>query len=54
MIGSKVIVKPITVELIVNHKSLVKEIDTGAAISLVSEATFRRVFPDEELHHSRV
>ena len=40
MIGTKAIIKPITVELIVNHESLVMDVNTGAAIS---EAIFRQV-----------
>ena len=44
-IGSQAIVSPYKVTLLVNNQSLCMEIDTGAAVSLVSEATYKTLFP---------
>lgn len=43
-----------TVELIVDQKPLVMEIDTGASVSLVSEETWKKTFLDVPLEHSEV
>ena len=37
--------KPIEVSLIVNGKRLTMELDTGAAVSIISEATRKELFP---------
>ena len=42
-------VKPYTVEVQLDGKSLSMELDTGACISLVSQTTFSRLFPDKQL-----
>ena len=41
--------KPITVTLELNGTSLDMEVDTGAAVSLMSEATQKRLFPQVKL-----
>ena len=43
---------PITVELGVNGKTLTMELDTGAAVSIISEQTQRKTFPDTPLRRS--
>ena len=45
---------PIEVEVSANGRSLTMEMDTGAALSIISEATKNAVFPDLPLHRSRV
>lgn len=40
---------PITVDLDVNGRVLNMEVDTGAVVSIISEQTQRKVFPDESL-----
>ena len=37
---------PIMVDLEVNGKALTMEVDTGAAVSIISEETHRKVFPE--------
>ena len=44
--------QPIRVTLLINNKELVMELDTGAATSLISEATYHKLFPDIYLHRS--
>ena len=44
--------KPIKVELEVNGKTLPMEVDTGAALSIISEGERQRVFPEVELQNS--
>ena len=46
--------KPITLEVQANGKALKMEIDTGAALSIISEETRQRTFPDEPLHDSAI
>jgi len=46
--------RPITVTLELNGKSVVMEVDTGAAVSLMSEATQKKVFPDAQLQKTSV
>ena len=43
-----------TVDLMVDKKPLVKELDTGASVSLVSEWTWRKLFPRVPLEHSEI
>ena len=45
---------PYVVTLTVGGKSLQFEIDTGASLSLVSEATYRELWPDTPLHDTTV
>jgi hypothetical protein len=45
---------PIEVEVLVNDKKLVMEVDTGAALSIISEATRKARFPGLRLHKSNV
>lgn len=45
---------PYRVEVSVNGTSLIMEIDTGASVSVVSEETFRRIFPSCRLEPSSV
>ena len=47
-------VKPKMVDLLINNKPVQMEIDTGAAVSLISEEVKRKLFPDIKLSKSRV
>ena len=42
------------IEVRANGKPLKMEIDTGAALSIISEETRRKIFPDEPLHDSSI
>ncbi len=44
--------KPILVDIEVEGKSVSLELDTGAAVSLVSEATYRKLWPEKQLQES--
>ena len=46
--------KPLEVPLIINGKRLTMELDTGAAVSIISEATRKEFFPNEKLHQSKI
>jgi len=46
--------KPLEVPLIINGKRLTMELDTGAAVSIISEATRKELFPKEKLHPSNI
>lgn len=45
---------PIMVQLLVNGKELDIEVDTGAALSIISEANRAAVFPNDTLHPSNL
>ena len=45
--------KPLEVDLIVGNKPLRMEVDTGSAVSLVSEETYGTLFPKSQLQPSR-
>ena len=45
---------PIVVELYVNEKPLTMEVDTGAAVTIVSEQQFRRLLPQGQVSKSTV
>ena len=45
---------PIMVSVTVNNQPIEMELDTGAAFSLVSEATFRKLWPDSTLQESTI
>lgn len=45
---------PITVPMLLNGKTLTMEVDTGAALSVISESTRQSVFPEEPLHPSKL
>ena len=45
---------PVQVQVVVDSKPLCMEIDTGVGPSLVSEATFKELFPNRELLPSPV
>ena len=45
---------PITVDVSVNNKLLLMEVDTGAAVSIISENTQKRMFPEATLHPTSV
>ena len=45
---------PITVDLEINKKKLTMEIDTGAAVSTISEKTRKKNFPNAVLSQSSV
>ena len=42
--------RPITVSVRVNSQDLTMELDTGAAVSVISEKTFNRLLPTAKLH----
>ena len=44
----------ITVDVSVNDKLLLMEVDTGAAVSVISESTQKGMFPDATLHPTSV
>ena len=44
----------ITVALQLNRKKLDMEVDTGAALSVISESTRLEIFPEETLHPSNL
>ena len=46
--------KPLQVTVELNGKSVVMEVDTGAAVSLMSETTQRNLFPNTELQQTAV
>ena len=41
---------PILVDMQMNGQSVTMEVDTGAALSVISETTKNRTFPKEKLH----
>ena len=45
---------PILIDLELNNRNIVMELDTGAAMSLISETTKKELFPMVNLRHSRV
>ena len=45
---------PIHVQLLVNGKQLRMEVDTGAALSIISEKTREAMFPDEKLRSTNI
>ena len=45
---------PIVIALAVNGKDLQMELDTGAAISIISKATKEALFPEVTLHQSDI
>ena len=45
---------PLSVQVMVDDRPISMEVDTGAALSLVSESTFRRLWPEKKLLTSRV
>jgi len=47
-------VTPIEVTVDVEGKSLTMELDTGVAVSIISDATRRRMFPDVKLCKSKI
>ena len=44
--------KPFCADLVVNDKQLTMEIDTGAAISFITEQTFPKLYPELSLQSS--
>ena len=47
-------VKPFTVDVLLNGKPFSMELDTGATVSIISNATFQQVFPNVDLQPSSV
>ena len=45
---------PILIDLELNNRNIVMELDTGAAMSLISETTKKELFPTVNLRHSEV
>ena len=46
--------KPLVVEMIINGQTLSMEVDTGSAVTLVSEHTFKSKWPNTSLQSSSV
>ena len=46
--------KPITIAILVNDRELTMELDTRAAVSIMSEQTLQRLFPQAPLKQTRV
>ena len=46
LVGDRRSTHPITVQVSINGKSLTMEVDTGAAVSIISEKTSKGLFPD--------
>ena len=46
--------RPITVQLELNGQQVLMQVDTGAAVSIISEATQQKLFPDAHLEQSSV
>ena len=46
--------RPITIELLINNKPLMMEVDTGAAVSLISEATMKKLLPRMKVQPSNM
>ena len=44
----------ITVDLVKDGKDICMELDTGAALSILSETKWKRIFPKQALNHSSV
>lgn len=53
-VTSKAATRPITMELDINCKPVNVELDTGAAVSLISEQTWKALFPETKLEKSNV
>ena len=53
-VTSKAATRPITMELDINCKPVNMELDTGAAVSLISEQTWKALFPETKLEKSNV
>ena len=49
---SKFSAEPIMATILVNSKKMDMEVDTGAALSVIPEATRQAMFPDDTLHPS--
>ena len=45
---------PITTEVSIDEKEVCMEVDTGAAVSVVSEATYKRLWPERMLRPAAV
>ena len=46
--------QPILVDLLVNDKMLAMELDTGAAVSIISEQLQKQVFPEAKLRKATI
>ena len=47
-------VKPLLVSVKVDGRQLIMEVDTGASVSLISESTFRKYWPNRKLQHTSI
>ena len=45
---------PANIQVQINNKQLTMEVDTGAALSIISKKTRKAVFPDEKLRPSKL
>ena len=46
--------EPVQVQMMINGKRLDMEVDTGAALSLISESTRKAIFPKEKLRPAKL
>ncbi len=46
--------KPISVDVLLDNQPLRMELDTGATRSLISEATYKKLFKNRPMEHSAV
>ena len=53
-VGTKSATQPITVELSLNGKPITMEVDTGTAVSLISERTHKALFPETKPKKSSI
>ena len=53
-VGAKSATQPILVELDLNDKRVTMEVDTGAAVSLISEGTYKKLFSGAQLKPSAI
>ena len=52
--GSHAKNRPITVQLELNGQQVLMQVDTGAAVSIIAEATQQKLFPNAHLKQSSV
>jgi len=53
-VDSPAATKPLLIEVLINNQSISMEVDTGSAVTLVSEYTFKNKWPDTPLQTSSI